>query len=608
MSKITLACPQCKRRLRVPNALIGRWITCPNCSMQFAALSEELPSSDPPPSSEEPAPAEGSGQRPHPWMASGRLLAGVIALSSLVLLVVAVMILRVEPSNGKQSHQNPEDQGAADPTPTPSYEGWMQDLEGAKHLAAKENKDLLILFTGSDWHPESQELAFDVLTKPGFQELASRRFVRVLVDFPIRAAGKAKVKDSDRNKRLQQEFGLEARYPTLLVADPGGRPYAVITGFNYRLAAEYLDNLMNIQQVRMRRDQLLEEVRRAQGPAQLKAAREAVDFLDKKDIIQYYGTPLEEWARLGRTQDPKNLEGHAEFLFAQAWLVNLFWACESSGNLQPVLARLDEWMNEFRVFKDPDLGARCHYVAGTLLLEAKNLQLAKKYFQKGLECGPRNPKLSEQLRYYCSPSRSGTGFVVAPGGYVLTNYHVIKGPGRVMVRLPESKEPLPAKLIAQDNQRDIALLKVEVPGASRLVPLCLAGRPAQRGEQVLALGHPLGGALKITQGIISEAPESGNENLLVTDAKVNPGSSGGPLCDYAGNVVGMVSRKTNAGTWTESYGKAIPSNELAEFLRTHLNDYRSPVIHEKTVTPAEVDKLVSPAVLMVLKEDDDVPQ
>src|SRR5262249_2233394 len=144
---------------------------------------------------------------------------------------------------------------------------------------------------------------------------------------------------------------------------------------------------------------------------------------------------------------------------------------------------------------------------------------------------------------------TGTGFVVAPDGYILTNYHVIAGPGRIGVRIPHVQQPVLARLVAQDPYRDLALIKIDVPAGVDLRPLPLAGsRPINRGEKVAAFGYPLGdvmgSGLKLTSGVVSALPEPGNENLLLLDIKVNPGNSGGPLCDASGNVVGMIAAKS----------------------------------------------------------------
>src|SRR5262249_19244817 len=163
--------------------------------------------------------------------------------------------------------------------------------------------------------------------------------------------------------------------------------------------------------------------------------------------------------------------------------------------------------------------------------------------------------------------------------YILTNYHVIAGPGRIGVRLPHVEQPVQARLVAHDRARDLALIKIKVPAGADLRPLPLAGpRPINRGEKVAAFGYPLGdvmgSGLKLTTGVVSAIPEPGNDNLLVLDIKVNPGNSGGPLCDSAGNVVGMIAAKSFSDTLVESYGIALPASDLDRFVRRHVKRFK----------------------------------
>src|SRR5207253_1333082 len=106
---------------------------------------------------------------------------------------------------------------------------------------------------------------------------------------------------------------------------------------------------------------------------------------------------------------------------------------------------------------------------------------------------------------------------------------------------------------------DLALIRIQVPEQVTLQPLQVCGqRAANRGEQVMALGFPLGdvfgSGLKLTTGVISATPEAGNNQMLILDARVNPGNSGGPLCDSFANVIGLVTAKSFTGGRIDSYG------------------------------------------------------
>src|SRR5262249_5914288 len=142
--------------------------------------------------------------------------------------------------------------------------------------------------------------------------------------------------------------------------------------------------------------------------------------------------------------------------------------------------------------------ARLHLVAGRLLAMAGKAEEAIAYVRAARDFRPSNPLLGVMLRnpLLALGFRCGSGFVVAADGHLLTNHHVIAGPARILVRLPYGKELMAAEVIAQDEQRDIALLRLQGPAGGPLPSLPVAERrPLQRGEQVAAFGYPLGESL-----------------------------------------------------------------------------------------------------------------
>jgi serine protease Do len=204
-----------------------------------------------------------------------------------------------------------------------------------------------------------------------------------------------------------------------------------------------------------------------------------------------------------------------------------------------------------------------------------------------------------------TPVASGTGFAVAPG-YVVTNLHVVQGDGAVKVRLP-GRPSLPAAVVASDERCDLALLKVELPSATKLPAARVAPRAAAGpGAEVATLGYALGAAaVTFTKGTVSQRDvEPGGPTLLLLDLRVNPGNSGGPLFDACGNVVGVVSAKTAVGGVVDSYGLAVAADALDQFLRRHLKakEYASPPAALKKLDWSEAQRQVRPSVVQVLKE------
>jgi S1-C subfamily serine protease len=146
-------------------------------------------------------------------------------------------------------------------------------------------------------------------------------------------------------------------------------------------------------------------------------------------------------------------------------------------------------------------------------------------------------------------SGAGTGFVIDHEGHILTAYHVIENATEVEVALSTGRR-LSAQLVGTAPQLDIALLKVDA-SAEELVPLTLGDSMSlQVGQKVIAIGNPLGLHNTVTVGIVSAldrsvdgAPAVLQEALIQTDAAINPGSSGGPLLNSMGQVVGINNAK-----------------------------------------------------------------
>ena len=135
----------------------------------------------------------------------------------------------------------------------------------------------------------------------------------------------------------------------------------------------------------------------------------------------------------------------------------------------------------------------------------------------------------------------GSGFIISADGYVLTNAHVVAGDGEVTVRLADAKREFKAKVIGADERTDVALLKIDATG----LPTVKLGKSGtlQPGEWVAAIGSPFGFENTITAGIVSATgrslPAETYVPFIQTDVAVNPGNSGGPLINLAGEVVGV---------------------------------------------------------------------
>src|SRR5213079_1360933 len=154
---------------------------------------------------------------------------------------------------------------------------------------------------------------------------------------------------------------------------------------------------------------------------------------------------------------------------------------------------------------------------------------------------------------------TGSGFVIEPGGLIVTNAHVVEGAETIQVRLFDGRR-FAGNVVGRDDRVDLALIRID--GATNLTVLPLGDSNRLRvGEFVLALGHPFGLEQSVSFGIVSRkgAPlvvAAPGFDFIQTDAAINPGNSGGPLVNMAGEVIGVNSMAARNGT----IGFAIPIN------------------------------------------------
>ena len=178
-----------------------------------------------------------------------------------------------------------------------------------------------------------------------------------------------------------------------------------------------------------------------------------------------------------------------------------------------------------------------------------------------------------------APSRQaqtglGSGVIVSPEGYLLTNNHVIEGADDIEVQIADGRQ-VSARIVGTDPETDLAVLKIDL---DRLPAIAFGHAPAlQVGDVVLAIGNPFNVGQPVTSGIVSALERnqlglSTFENFIQTDAAINPGNSGGALVDAAGNLVGINTAIFSRSGGSMGIGFAIPVDTARQVMESLVKD------------------------------------
>ena len=171
----------------------------------------------------------------------------------------------------------------------------------------------------------------------------------------------------------------------------------------------------------------------------------------------------------------------------------------------------------------------------------------------------------------------GSGVILSSDGYIVTNSHVIDNADEIMVTLPHNQKEYKAKLVGQDKESDLAVIKIDAQG---LLPIKMADSSTlEVGDVVFAVGNPFGVGETVTQGIVSALNKNRvginqYENFIQTDASINPGNSGGALVDSRGVLIGINSAILSRSGGSSGIGFAIPSNMVHNVVQNLVSDGR----------------------------------
>ncbi len=238
-------------------------------------------------------------------------------------------------------------------------------------------------------------------------------------------------------------------------------------------------------------------------------------------------------------------------------------------------------------------------------------RLFRDFLDKNRRANPNTPPPGEERRM----TSLGSGFIIDPAGYVVTNNHVIDEANEITITLQDGTT-LKATLVGRDELVDLALLKVNSDKPLPSVPFGDSDKE-RVGDVVIAIGNPLGLASTVTAGIVSargrDIKQGRYDDFIQTDAAINQGNSGGPLFNMAGEVIGINTAILSRSGGSIGLGFSIPSNQarnvvaqLRDFGRTR-RGWLGVKLQQVTPDIAESVGLKEPTGAMVASADEGSP-
>jgi S1-C subfamily serine protease len=290
------------------------------------------------------------------------------------------------------------------------------------------------------------------------------------------------------------------------------------------------------------------------------ADREDKGYVTFSDLASYVKPKVTRMTRNSQVPQYGSIDGEGEFVFVLTMAAPT--AAEIPSREREPVARRPERIEpdrqkDFRI--GPDVSSLVAAMKGAVVnitaTPAEEQTRSTKGVDKFFGNAPPSPKPEPKAESF------GSGFIISSDGYIFTNNHVVEKADKIKVKFAGGKE-YDAEVKGKDPTTDIALIKIKPEGSLPVVEFGDSER-LQVGERVIAFGHPWGLKQTVSSGIVSAISAKGDLGFIQTDFSIYPGSSGGPLINMEGKVIGI---NTAIEPQTQGIGFAIPINMARNIL------------------------------------------
>ncbi|MBN2329759.1 MAG: thioredoxin family protein [Candidatus Omnitrophica bacterium] len=273
-----------------------------------------------------------------------------------------------------------------------SGDGWIVDFEKAQEIAAKDKKDILMDFTGSDWCGYCIQLDKNVFSQDEFKTKIPHHFVLLKLDFPKDTSKQTK-EEIEQNKQLNKEYQISG-YPTILLTDASGRPYAKTVGYGGDSAEEYSSKLIDMQKSRIQRDAFFAKADAAQGIEKAKFLDQAISLFDEEMALSVYRKEIEQIMALDANDEAKLKSKYENVILLQdiKEQINEILKANSTDPAACV-----EALTKIHEDKKPTGAPAMEilYIRAFMKFQSKDMEGARADLEAAIQANPESPRVNE---------------------------------------------------------------------------------------------------------------------------------------------------------------------------------------------------------------------